>query len=74
MHSCILPETATHTFNTGKTAGGVKLLWYNMKCDDDTLQLKIVISESRSEDSGEYMCIRLTLQQQDVIGLVVRQG
>lgn len=58
----------------GKAAGSVKLRWYDIRCDDAMVQVKMAITESTSHDSGEYMCIRLTRQEADVVGLVVRQS
>lgn len=48
--------------------------WYHIRCDDDMVQLKAVISESRSRDVGEYMCLRLKRQEGDILGFVSRES
>lgn len=58
----------------GSAAGGAKLRWYSIKCEEDMVQLKAVISESRGHDSGDYMCLRVTRREENVVGLVVRQS
>lgn len=60
-------------FHIGKAAAGVRVKWYNLKCSDDMVQLKAVISESRSRGNGEYMCIRLKNQDNGVLGFVTRE-
>ncbi|KAF6030879.1 hypothetical protein EB796_010808 [Bugula neritina] len=57
----------------GKAAGGLKLHWYSLRCDDDVIQVKAALSESRSRDSGEFMCLRLQKEEGAVAGLVVRE-
>lgn len=58
----------------GKAAGGLKLHWYSLRCDDDVIQVKAALSESRSRDSGEFMCLRLQKEEGAVAGLVVRES
>lgn len=54
----------------------MKIHWYDIKCDDDTVELRAAIVESRSKDSGEYMCLRLKLQanKDHIMGYLVREG
>lgn len=37
------------------------------------VQMKAVISESRSRGNGEYMCIRLKHQNNRILGFVTRE-
>lgn len=60
--------------HSGKAAGGLRIRWYNIRCDDDMVQVKTVISESNTNGIGEYMCMRLKRQENDVLGFIVRES